>query len=64
VFVISATGKETILHRFSGTDGAYPQASLLVAGSKLCGAASAGGAYDAAVIFQLTPCGEGEACNN
>jgi uncharacterized repeat protein (TIGR03803 family) len=56
VFRVSKTGKETVLHRFTGADGAQPMASLLRdAAGNLYGTTSKGGASDAGVVFKITP---------
>lgn len=44
VFAIAPSGKETVLHRFVGRDGAYPYASLLEFKGKLYGTTLNGGA--------------------
>jgi len=55
VFRINNRGRETVLHRFKGySDGAYPQAGLVLDGRDLYGATYAGGTFDAGVIFKLT----------
>ena len=53
VFKIDASGKETVLHRFIGPDGANPYAGLLRgSGGKLYGTTNAGG-MSAGVVFNL-----------
>jgi uncharacterized repeat protein (TIGR03803 family) len=48
---------ETVLYNFTGADdGSYPAASLIFdAAGALYGTAMAGGAYNAGVVFKLTP---------
>jgi uncharacterized repeat protein (TIGR03803 family) len=43
VFSITPSGKEKVLYRFSGPDGAYPDATLLNVNGTLYGTTSAGG---------------------
>jgi len=60
VFKLSSTGKFTVLHRFHGTDGASPYASLIrdTAGN-LFGTTVAGGAYYGyGVVFKLSSTGK------
>jgi uncharacterized repeat protein (TIGR03803 family) len=52
VFEIAANGTESVLHAFTGSDGAYPAGSLIADGSgNLYGVTTAGGSSD--------DCGEG-----
>jgi uncharacterized repeat protein (TIGR03803 family) len=54
IFKLNPKGVETILHRFTGTDGCNPNANLLRdAAGNLYGAAGMGGAYNHGVIFKL-----------
>ena len=47
---------ETVLYSFSGSDGAKPVSSLIFDNAgNLYGTTSAGGAYGAGVVFQITP---------
>jgi uncharacterized repeat protein (TIGR03803 family) len=59
VFMLDATGQETVLYRFTGgLDGAYPYGSLLLDPSgNLYGTTSTGGPIDveAGVVFRITP---------
>ena len=60
VFQLSpgAGGKwtEKVSHRFTGRDGGFPYAGLILDGSgNLYGTTLAGGAYDFGTVFQLTP---------
>ena len=50
-----ATGTETVLHTFTGADGAYPQAVLVKKGSLLYGTATAGGSFGYGTIFTIDP---------
>src|ERR1019366_4934506 len=53
-----AATHEKVLHTFnpSGTDGAYPYASLIIdAAGNLYGATFEGGTYDLGTVFELTP---------
>lgn len=54
VFSIDTSGNETVLHRFDGDDGAYPQAALTAVNDTLYGTTPSGGAYACAVE---RPCG-------
>jgi uncharacterized repeat protein (TIGR03803 family) len=50
-----ATGKESVLHRFSGKpDGASPLGTLLVSGGKIYGTTEFGGNFDNGSVFVLT----------
>jgi uncharacterized repeat protein (TIGR03803 family) len=57
VFRLDKTGKETVLHNFSGwpTDGCSPVSSLVLnkAGNLLFGATNSGGAWDVGVVFKM-----------
>jgi len=56
VFKITAKGKETVLHRFSGKDGTGPQGGLLIdPNGALYGLTVSGGTSDAGVVFKITP---------
>jgi uncharacterized repeat protein (TIGR03803 family) len=63
VFELSPNGnggwKETVLYSFSFTDGAYPNGSDVIFDSvgNLYGTASAGGAHQYGVVFELSPAG-------
>jgi uncharacterized repeat protein (TIGR03803 family) len=58
VFELTESGgtwAETVLHSFAnGSDGANPEAGLLLKGSALYGTTSAGGAYLEGTIYELT----------
>ncbi len=49
----------TTLHDFTGSDGAYPYASLLLSGSTLYGTAELGGSSDVGVVFKVNTDGTG-----
>lgn len=61
VFKLSASGEETVLHSFEGTDGWEPEATLLVYKGRLYGTTAAGGPATAfggvgyGVVFWATP---------
>lgn len=56
VFKVDPTGKETVLHSFSGRDGKIPYGSLVrdKAGN-LYGTTYQGGRYGGGVVFKITP---------
>jgi uncharacterized repeat protein (TIGR03803 family) len=50
-----ATGAETVLHAFTGTDGAHPYARVAFLGAKaLYGTTNGGGHDDNGVLFKMT----------
>jgi large repetitive protein len=54
VFRINRTGQISVLHKFTGQDGAYPQGRLLLASdSSLYGVTREGGAGSSGTIFRL-----------
>jgi len=58
VFEVSASGIESILLTFTGSDGASPQNSgglILDSKGNLYGTTSVGGAHSAGAVFKLTP---------
>jgi uncharacterized repeat protein (TIGR03803 family) len=63
VFEVSAAGKETVLHSFTGkTDGAHPYAGLVMdAAGNLYGTAETGGDASCIInggcgtVFKITP---------
>jgi len=60
VYKVSPSGKETVLHTFTGSaDGGYPRAGLIhdSAGS-LYGTTSTGGAFGNGVVFKLSAAGQ------
>jgi uncharacterized repeat protein (TIGR03803 family) len=59
VFKVDPTGKFTVLHVFSGTDGGNPEAGLtLDAEGNIYGTASAGGASGFGVVFKIDSTGQ------
>jgi uncharacterized repeat protein (TIGR03803 family) len=58
VFSITPSGKETILHRFSGEDGSLPWAGLTKVKSTLYGTTLTGGARGLGTIFSITRSGQ------
>jgi uncharacterized repeat protein (TIGR03803 family) len=59
VFKVSASGIETVLHSFDGTDGCYPSDAGVVLGKKntMYGTASQCGANGVGTVFKLTQTG-------
>lgn len=58
VFSIARSGKEKVLHSFgSGSDGAYPTASLIEVGGTLYGTTFEGGTNEYGTIFSITKSG-------
>jgi uncharacterized repeat protein (TIGR03803 family) len=57
IFKIDTTGKFTVLHAFSGSDGASPGwgSLLLDSAGNLYGTTGAGGAHNDGVVFKITP---------
>jgi uncharacterized repeat protein (TIGR03803 family) len=56
VFKLTPSGTETVLHSFTGADGANTSAGLILdAASILYGTTNGGGAYRGGVVFRLTP---------
>jgi uncharacterized repeat protein (TIGR03803 family) len=56
VFSITTSGKETVLHSFSGSgDGVFPDAGLVNVGDTLYGTTYDGGANGAGTVFSLLP---------
>jgi uncharacterized repeat protein (TIGR03803 family) len=58
VFAITASGKETVLHNFSGADGAEPAADLIDAKGTLYSTTLLGGAYNSGTVFAITTSGK------
>jgi len=60
VFKVSTTGKETVLHRFTGLDGASPAYTRLLRDKKgdLYGVTGGGGAYNQGVVYKLSTTGK------
>jgi uncharacterized repeat protein (TIGR03803 family) len=57
VFSVTPNGTETVLHAFSGYDGAYPYARLIAVNGSLYGTTSGGGANYDGTVFSVTPSG-------
>ena len=58
VFKVDTSGKETVLHTLTGTDGIYPYGGLIRdAAGNLYGTASGGGLYGAGTVFELDTSG-------
>jgi|HubBroStandDraft_6_1064221.scaffolds.fasta_scaffold07588_4 uncharacterized repeat protein (TIGR03803 family) len=56
LYELSASGKLTLLHSFSGTDGEYPYGEvLLTAKGKLFGTTTSGGAYGYGTVWSYVP---------
>lgn len=54
VFKVDVAGNESVLHSFSGPDGANPEAGLVMdAAGNLYGATTGGGAFSQGAIFKL-----------
>jgi uncharacterized repeat protein (TIGR03803 family) len=57
VFSITPSGREKVLYRFSGPDGANPLATLLNVNGTLYGTTYVGGAYSKGTVFSITRSG-------
>jgi uncharacterized repeat protein (TIGR03803 family) len=57
VFSITPSGSETVLHRFTGSDGDNPYATLLNVNGTLYGTTIRGGAHDGGTVFSISPSG-------
>jgi hypothetical protein len=56
VFKVSLSGKETVLHTFTGSkDGEYPFGSLLAVNGVIYGTTAYGGTPDFGTIFTIAP---------
>jgi uncharacterized repeat protein (TIGR03803 family) len=56
IFKLDATGKEIVLHSFTGADGANPEGGLIRdAAGNLYGTTSGGGPSLVGTVFKLTP---------
>ncbi len=56
VYKIDATGNFTVIHTFSGLDGAAPMGDLVQdAAGNIYGTTSSGGTYDYGTVFKITP---------
>jgi uncharacterized repeat protein (TIGR03803 family) len=59
VFKVTASGKETVLHTFTGNpDGSEPVGDLMEFGGDLYGTTSTGGSYGGGTVFKITPAGK------
>lgn len=59
VFKLSGSGQETVLHSFTGkSDGATPEAGLILIGTNLYGTTTVGGASNAGTVFEVTSTGK------
>jgi uncharacterized repeat protein (TIGR03803 family) len=58
VFMVTPTGTETVLYRFTGMpDGDFPNAGLIQYRGDLYGTTSSGGAFGYGTVFKLTSTG-------
>lgn len=57
VFKISS-GKETVIHSFSGSDGEYPAATVIGVNGMLYGTASSGGPHGSGTVFRMDTSGQ------
>jgi len=58
VFEVDTTGKETVLHSFSGVDGGFPEAGLVMdKAGNLYGTTASGGSANAGTVFKLATSG-------
>jgi len=57
VFSITTSGKETVLHSFSGSDGENPAAGLTNVNGTLYGTTESGGTQNAGAVFSITRSG-------
>jgi len=66
VFKLSPSGQETVLHRFTGgKDGASPGSALVrTALGDLIGTTGYGGAYNAGMVFKVSPAGKESVLHN
>jgi uncharacterized repeat protein (TIGR03803 family) len=55
LYELSASGKFTLRHSFSGADGEYPYGEVLAAKSKLFGTATSGGTYGYGTVWSYAP---------
>jgi uncharacterized repeat protein (TIGR03803 family) len=58
VYEITAAGKEIVGHRFSGPDGKFPLAGLLLSGSVAYGTTSQGGASGFGTVYKIDTTGK------
>ncbi len=58
VFKVTPSGKETVLHTFTGSpDGSEPVGDLMEYGGNFYGTTSDGGSYGGGTVFKITPTG-------
>ena len=57
VFKITASGAESVLHRFADSDGAFPEAGLTDVNGVLYGTTTDGGAFNKGSVFKVTTSG-------
>ena len=55
VYKLSSNGTYSVLHTFVGTDGAQPDANLVLYNGDLYGTTATGGPGGAGVVFEITP---------
>jgi len=61
VYEISTSGSvEHVIHRFSGSDGRYPVASLIQLGGMLYGTTASGGTHGVGTVFAISPSPSGQ----
>jgi uncharacterized repeat protein (TIGR03803 family) len=58
VFEVTPSGHERILHSFSGSDGAKPNAGLIALNGTLYGTTGEGGTYNCGTVFSITTSGD------
>jgi uncharacterized repeat protein (TIGR03803 family) len=58
VFSITPSGKEMVLHSFSGSDGAFPWAGLINVNGTLYGTTMSGGSSGYGTVFSMTLSGD------
>jgi uncharacterized repeat protein (TIGR03803 family) len=58
VFSITPSGRETVLHSFSGPDGHEPMTALLNVNGTLYGTTNSGGAHGFGTVFSMTLSGD------
>jgi uncharacterized repeat protein (TIGR03803 family) len=58
IFKLAPDGTQTLLHSFSGSDGAFPDGAVTLFHGNLYGTASSGGASGNGVLFKLTAKGK------
>jgi uncharacterized repeat protein (TIGR03803 family) len=58
VFKLGAGGNETVLHKFTGADGADPHAGLLSVNGEFWGTAAHGGTYGNGTVFEMSSSGQ------